>query len=246
MNSPTTPTAAAKRHIGQILISQGILTEDQLRIALLEQMKSKLPVGKLLVNLGFVSEATLRDALSEKLGLQSVDLSQIIIDSQAMKLVPRDFALRHHIFPIALDREHGLADRGAVATPTTSSPSTSCARACAANWSWRPRLAGDTEISRAIEQYYGHELSIDGILHEIETGEIDYQSLAGAGDAVQPAGGAADRGPARRRGRKATPPTSTSSRSRISCASATASTACCARSARCTRPTGRRWRCASR
>ena len=109
MNSPATLTTAtpAKRHIGQILISQGILTEDQLRIALLEQMKSKLPVGKLLVNLGFVSEATLRDALSEKLGLQSVDLSQIIIDSQAMKLVPRDFALRHHIFPVALDRERG-------------------------------------------------------------------------------------------------------------------------------------------
>ncbi|MGB7540992.1 MAG: hypothetical protein WBM28_03110, partial [Burkholderiales bacterium] len=58
----------AKRHIGQILISQGILTEDQLRIALLEQLKTNQPVGKLLVNLGFVSEATLRDALSEKLG----------------------------------------------------------------------------------------------------------------------------------------------------------------------------------
>ena len=37
MNSPTNPQA--KRHIGQILIDQGILTEDQLRIALLEQMK---------------------------------------------------------------------------------------------------------------------------------------------------------------------------------------------------------------
>ena len=30
MNSPASPNAAAKRHIGQILISQGILTEDQL------------------------------------------------------------------------------------------------------------------------------------------------------------------------------------------------------------------------
>src|SRR6187431_1525202 len=103
MNSPTNPQA--KRHIGQILIDQGILTEDQLRIALLEQMKSHLPVGKLLVNLGFVSEATLRDALSEKLGLQSVDLTQIVVDAGALKLVPRDFARRHNIFPIALDRE---------------------------------------------------------------------------------------------------------------------------------------------
>ena len=181
MNSPVTPSTAAKRHIGQILISQGILTEDQLRIALLEQMKSKLPVGKLLVNLGFVSEATLRDALSEKLGLQSVDLSQIIIDSQAMKLVPRDFALRHHIFPIALDREHGTLIVALSDTNNIVALDQLRAR-LRGGLELEARLAGDTEISRAIEQYYGHELSIDGILHEIETGEIDYQSLAGAGE----------------------------------------------------------------
>ncbi|MEK7360910.1 MAG: ATPase, T2SS/T4P/T4SS family, partial [Pseudomonadota bacterium] len=186
MNSPasitTAPTAtAAKRHIGQILISQGILTEDQLRIALLEQMKSKLPVGKLLVNLGFVSEATLRDALSEKLGLQSVDLSQIIIDSQAMKLVPRDFALRHHIFPIALDRDRGTLIVALSDTNNLVALDQLRAR-LRGELELESRLAGDTEISRAIEQYYGHELSIDGILHEIETGEVDYQSLAGAGE----------------------------------------------------------------
>jgi len=183
MNSPATLTTAtpAKRHIGQILISQGILTEDQLRIALLEQMKSKLPVGKLLVNLGFVSEATLRDALSEKLGLQSVDLSQIIIDSQAMKLVPRDFALRHHIFPVALDRERGTLIVALSDTNNLVALDQLRAR-LRGELELESRLAGETEISRAIEQYYGHELSIDGILHEIETGEVDYQSMAGAGE----------------------------------------------------------------
>jgi hypothetical protein len=35
------------------------------------------------------------------------------------------------------------------------------------------RLAGDSEIACAIDLLYGHELSIDGILHEIETGEAD-------------------------------------------------------------------------
>jgi general secretion pathway protein E/type IV pilus assembly protein PilB len=186
MSSPRIVAAAvapqAKRHIGQILIAQGILTEDQLRIALLEQLKTNQPVGKLLVNLGFVSEATLRDALSEKLGLQSVDLTQIIVDSAALKIVPRDFAKRHHIFPVALDRENkrliiALADthnivaidqvraqlRGEIEVET--------------------RLAGETEIARAIDQYYGHDFSIDGILHEIETGEVDYQSLQASGDA---------------------------------------------------------------
>jgi type II secretory ATPase GspE/PulE/Tfp pilus assembly ATPase PilB-like protein len=186
MNSPRLSTQQvspqAKRHIGQILISQGILTEDQLRIALLEQLKTHQPVGKLLVNLGFVSEATLRDALSEKLGLQSVDLTQIVVDSMAMKLVPREFSKRHTVFPVALDRETrklivALAD-------TNNIVALDQLRAqLRGEFSLEPRLAGEGEIGRAIDQYYGHDFSIDGILHEIETGEIDYQSLQASGDA---------------------------------------------------------------
>ena len=185
MNSPRTtsaPAQQAKRHLGQILISQGVITEDQLRIALLEQLKTNQPVGRLLVQLGFVSEATLRDALSEKLGLQSVDLSQIVVDAAALKLVPRDFAKRHNLFPVALDRERrrlilAIAD-------TNNVVALDQVRAqLRGEIEVDIRLAGETEISRAIDQYYGHDFSIDGILHEIETGEIDFQSLQASGDA---------------------------------------------------------------
>ena len=99
MNAPV----FQRRPLGQILISEGILSEDQLRIALLEQMKSNQPIGKLLVSLGFVSEATLRDALSESLGTQSIDLSHAVIDPQALKLVPRELAKRHHLLPLDFD-----------------------------------------------------------------------------------------------------------------------------------------------
>ncbi len=179
MNSPASPQA--KRHIGQILISQGILTEDQLRIALLEQLKSRQPVGKLLVQLGFVSEATLRDALSEKLGLQSVDLSQIVVDPGAIRIVPREFAKRHNLFPVALDKER---KRLILAISDTNNiVALDQVRAqLRGEHEIELRLAGESEIARAIEQFYGHELSIDGILHEIETGEIDYQSLQASGD----------------------------------------------------------------
>ena len=186
MNSPRLSAQAvspqAKRHIGQILISQGILTEDQLRIALLEQLKTHQPVGKLLVNLGFVSEATLRDALSEKLGLQSVDLTQIVVDSMALKLVPREFSKRHTIFPVAVDRE---ARKLIIAIADTNNiVALDQVRAqLRGEFALEMRLAGEGEIGRAIDQYYGHDFSIDGILHEIETGEIDYQSLQASGDA---------------------------------------------------------------
>jgi general secretion pathway protein E/type IV pilus assembly protein PilB len=172
----------AKRHIGQILISQGILTEDQLRIALLEQLKTHQPVGKLLVALGFVSEATLRDALSEKLGLSSVDLTQIVVDAMALKLVPREFAKRHNVFPVALDRDArklilALADTGNIVALDQVRAQ------LRGEFALETRLAGESEIVRAIDQYYGHDFSIDGILHEIETGELDYQSLQASGDA---------------------------------------------------------------
>ena len=177
MNAP----APHQQQLGQVLIAKGILSEDQLRIALLEQMKSNQPVGKLLVSLGFVSEATLRDALSESLGKQSIDLSNAIIDHSALQLVPRDLAKRHHLLPldydaqsqrltialsdvndiVALDKIRGLAN-DALEIDTL--------------------LAGETEIDRAIDQAYGYELSIDGILHEIETGEIDFRGLQSSSD----------------------------------------------------------------
>jgi type II secretory ATPase GspE/PulE/Tfp pilus assembly ATPase PilB-like protein len=179
MNSPAGPQA--KRHIGQILISMGILTEDQLRIALLEQLKSKQQVGKLLVQLGFVSEATLRDALSEKLGLVPVDLGQIVVDPTALRLIPREFAKRHSLFPVALDRDRR---RLIIAVSDTNNiVALDQVRAqLRGEVELEVRLSGEQEILRAIEQFYGHELSIDGILHEIETGEIDYQSLQASGD----------------------------------------------------------------
>jgi type II secretory ATPase GspE/PulE/Tfp pilus assembly ATPase PilB-like protein len=183
MNSPTNPQA--KRHIGQILIDQGILTEDQLRNALLEQTKSKAPVGRLLVQLGFVSEATLRDALSEKLGLQSVDLGHIIVDPAALKMLPRDMARRYRMFPVALDRQ---AKRFIVALADTNNiVAVDQLRAhLKGDFEIELRLAGDSEVERAIEHYYGHEFSIDGILREIETGEVDYATIAEGDEYSQP------------------------------------------------------------
>jgi len=177
MNAPT----PQRRPLGQILIAQGILSEDQLRIALLEQMKCNLPVGKLLVSLGFVSEATLREALSESLGKQSVDLNRAVVDPGALKLVPRDIAKRHRLLPLDYNAEEermtvALADLSDIIAldklrsliPEGTQIDT--------------LLAGESEISRAIDQYYGYELSIDGILHEIETGEIDWASLQSSSD----------------------------------------------------------------
>ncbi len=167
--------------LGKILVERGILSEDQLRIALKEQKRTNRPLGKLLTGLGFVSEAMLREALSENLGAQDVDLARIIIDPAAIALIPREFAKRHALFPLELNRQRrtlsiAMAD-------TNNVVALDQLRAllhgqAIGDFAITTLLGGESEIANAIEQYFGYELSIDGILHEIETGEIDYQSLA--------------------------------------------------------------------
>ena len=174
-------TSHQPRQIGQILIAKGILSEDQLRIALLEQMKLNQPVGKLLVSLGFVSEATLRDALSESLGKQSIDLTNVIIDPSAINLVPREIAKRHHLLPLDFDSEQ---KRLTIAISDISDivAQDRIRSLVGDELDIETLLAGETEIDRAIDLAYGHELSIDGILHEIETGEIDFRGLQSSAD----------------------------------------------------------------
>ena len=176
MNSPP-----SRRPIGQILITQGVISEDQLRIALLEQMKSNQPVGKLLVALGFVSEATLRDALGESLGHKPVDLSNSIIDADALRLVPRELAKRHLLLALSYSR-HEQRLTIAIADPNDIVALDKLRTLIHPELLIETLIAGESEIARAIDQYYGHELSIDGILHEIETGEIDYRSLSASLD----------------------------------------------------------------
>ena len=170
-------TTPPRRRLGQILLAEGILSEDQLRIALLEQNRQGQPIGKLLVSLGFVSESILRQALAESLGKPSVDLANATVDAQALSLVPQALAKRHRLLPLDYDPQAArltlaMADINDLAA--LDAVRRELSEACEID----TLLAGESEIERAVDQYYGHELSIDGILREIETGEIDWQGIA--------------------------------------------------------------------
>ncbi|MDO8306429.1 MAG: secretion system protein E, partial [Herminiimonas sp.] len=93
-----------KLPLGTLLIQKGVISDDQLRIALIEQRQSGMPLGKMLINLGFVTEATVREALSENLNQQSTDLSRISVDASAIKLIPKDVAKRYRVFPMVFDK----------------------------------------------------------------------------------------------------------------------------------------------
>lgn len=173
---------ALRRPLSQILLDQGIVSEDQLQIALLEQKKSKQPVDKLLVSLGFVSEAILQDALSASLGKRCIDLSRTVITPAALGLVPRDLAKHHRLLPLDFDPERRrltLAAADVDNLVALDQVRNQLPEALEID----TLLAGEAEIERGIDQHYGYELSIDGILHEIETGEIDWKTLQASSNA---------------------------------------------------------------
>ncbi len=182
MNAPM-----KKLPLGELLVVRGLITQDQLSIALIEQKRTGAKLGELFVQMGFVTEAALREALSEKIGATSVDLTRIIVDGVAIKLVPRDLAKRHILFPLAFDQGSGVL-KLAMANPNNV-VALDQIRILTQNRvvDFEPTIASESDISRAIDQYYGYELSIDGILREIETGELDMASLStGAGEYSQP------------------------------------------------------------
>ena len=178
---PGPNTSGKRRPLGQSLIERGLLTDDQLRIALMEQKAQGIPLGKVLVGMGFLTEATLRETLAENLGHREIDLSRLIPNPTALRLVTRDFAKRHLVFPVSVDDEQGILTL-ALSNPNDVMALDKISADLEGRYKLVVCIATEGEVSGAIDLHYGHELSIDGILNEIETGELDLGSLDTGGN----------------------------------------------------------------
>lgn len=176
----TVASAKRRKMLGQTLIERGLLTEDQLRIALIEQKSRGLPIGKVLVLLGFLTERTLREQLAANLGHQAIDLSKVVPSPLALARIPREFAKRHWVFPVSID-ERDRTLTLAMINPNDVVVVDQVNAQLRGDYRLIATIAAEGEIAAAIDQHYGHELSIDGILNEIETGELDLASLDAMG-----------------------------------------------------------------
>lgn len=172
--------SAPKKRLGDQLIDKGIVSSDQVAIAITEQKKSGKPLGQTLVDLGFVSESIMRDMLSESMGRESIDLSHAVPDPDAIKLITKQLASRHTVLPVSFNAETKRLQLAM--TDIYDVIVLDRIRAVlASDIEVEPLLAAEGEIRHAIDQFYGYELSVDGILREIETGVVDYHSLEVSG-----------------------------------------------------------------
>ena len=163
--------------IGEKLIHLGIISDDQLQVALQEQKTKKKLLGNILVDMGFITEQALGEILAESAGTKKFDPKATMLDPALVKKVPKEVAVRHKVLAVSLED-----DKLTLVTPDVYNVLAvdQVRRYFDRNLNIEPIYCSEAEILELIDQYYDYELSIDGILKEIETGERDINDLSGS------------------------------------------------------------------
>lgn len=154
------------------LISKQIISKDQLDVVLREQKlkNNKETLASILVRMGFVSQSTLSEILNKSTGVKDLNLKSIIIDQRLIKKVPKSFAIQNLVIPINYTSYTIIV---AIADIFNIITIDQIKRFFPPYFKIQPVYAPESDIIDIINQYYDYEMSIDGILREIESGETD-------------------------------------------------------------------------
>jgi type II secretory ATPase GspE/PulE/Tfp pilus assembly ATPase PilB-like protein len=183
----TADSQVAHQRIGEVLIARGQINDDQLRIALQRQKNDNKPLGEELLALHFISDEAMREAISEAAGYKSIDLTGFVASAVALALIPKPVAIKHLLFPISFDptgaqleivaaNPDDILARDAI-NPLLIKAGQKSGQRLTLAW----RIAPSADVLAAIDKFYDHELSIEGILFELEGGELDLNALTQAG-----------------------------------------------------------------
>jgi general secretion pathway protein E/type IV pilus assembly protein PilB len=168
--SPAPQKRKKRVRIGDALREKNLISEDQLSIALKEKEGRDIRIGEMLVELGFISENVLTQALAEQSGYEEFNIEDAVVSPETLALLPKETAQKYRVFPISLTENKlfmAMADiYDVIAIDQVE-------RLLPYGTEIVPQVTSDADIQAAIDKYYGHELSIDGILKEIEQGGQD-------------------------------------------------------------------------
>lgn len=159
----TAPAAKTPR-IGDLLLREGLITQDQLNKALQEQRHNGTRVGYNLVKLGFVKETDLTRMLARQHKMPAVDLTKFQVDPRIAKLIPGEIALKHSVLPLKRD--------GRTLTVAMSDPATMSVLddiKFITRLDIFPVIAGEFTLRNVIEKFYASgEAQMENLLAEID------------------------------------------------------------------------------
>ena len=100
----------ARKRLGDLLIEEGLIDEQQLGSALGSQRQWGGRLGTVLVKHGFITEQQLIEFLSRRMGIPPVDFATVEIDRRALSALPEALARQHNVVPVAV-RADGSKER---------------------------------------------------------------------------------------------------------------------------------------
>lgn len=144
----------ARIPIGQLLVEQGRIDDNQLRVALAHQRQWGGRVGEAMVCLGFLAEQELHRALARQHGVPYLTLGTRRVAPGVLRLLPERLIRSRRVFPLAIlstDKRGHLV----VATSDPGDIRTLDEVAFASGMAVRAVLASEQDIERAIDRHLG-------------------------------------------------------------------------------------------
>ncbi|EDM56319.1 msha biogenesis protein mshe [Vibrio parahaemolyticus AQ3810] len=90
-----------RKRLGDLLVEEGIVSEDQIQQALSAQRSTGQKLGDALIDLGFITEKQMLEFLSQQLGLPLIDLGRAPVDADAVQILPEVHARRLRAMVVA-------------------------------------------------------------------------------------------------------------------------------------------------
>ncbi|WP_113907021.1 GspE/PulE family protein [Aliidiomarina celeris] len=97
-----------KMRLGDLLVHEGVIKEEQLKKALAEQRNTGQKLGYVLTELGFLSEQQLLAFLAQQLNVPLVDISEKRLDPNVARILPEVQARRHRALILEADDDRAL------------------------------------------------------------------------------------------------------------------------------------------
>ncbi len=154
-----------KKKLGQMLIEAALLTEEQLKQALLDQVRSGIKLGQFLIRKGLVSEQLMVEMLSQQLKIEKYHPDKYPLDLSLTQVIPLEFAQKYQIAP--------LKKKGRLLTICTTDPldiNALDAIEMLTNYEVEPSVCTEREMVQLISSLYGIQ---SGLGNMLETMEID-------------------------------------------------------------------------
>ena len=166
-----------KVRLGEILIQQKLLTEEQLKSALEEQKKSGRRLGRVVIEKGFVTEDQISQALARQLGVPFISLKQFNTKREVTIKLPETQARR---FRALVLEDTGRTYKVGMADPTDLTAYDELVRVLKRDIELA--VVSETELLRVIDRTYRRTEQITGLAHELEaevgdTAVVDFGAL---------------------------------------------------------------------